>query len=196
MGREAECHCTVGTETAWAKVLLESDAILLRGAVKRRFGLGAIEAPRVVDGRLHFSCGAENVALELGEPEALRWLKKLGTPPPSLASKLGVGPERRAWVSGPLTDPALAAALRGAQTADPRAASILVAVVSSQAELDKAVALHSGMDCKSVWIVHPKGRDASLTDAEVRSTLRAHAYRDNKTSAVSEALTATRYTRS
>ena len=50
-----------------------------------------------------------------------------------------------------------------------------------------------GMICKTVWVVYPKGPDASPSDTEVRTAMRGWGYVDNKTSAVSDALTATRY---
>ena len=42
MGREATCHCRVGAQAATAKALLESSALILRGAVKRHYPLAAI----------------------------------------------------------------------------------------------------------------------------------------------------------
>lgn len=45
----------------------------------------------------------------------------------------------------------------------------------------------------SLWVFHPKGRGASPTDAEVRSTGIAAGLVDNKISAYSESHTATRF---
>ena len=44
-------------------------------------------------------------------------------------------------------------------------------------------------------MVHQKGRDAFPSDGEIRMELRSRGYVDNKTSAVSDKLTATRYVR-
>jgi hypothetical protein len=45
----------------------------------------------------------------------------------------------------------------------------------------------------ALWVFHPKGRDASPTDAEVRATGLAAGLVDNKISAYSDTHTATRY---
>lgn len=195
MGREAQCNAHVGAETAAVKALLESSGVILRGGIRRSYALADLQAVQVTGEQLRFSAGGEAVALDLGNAEALRWLKKLSTPPPTLAAKLGIGPASPAWVFGPLDDTALAAALQGASTQTAAKASCLVAVVFSGDELLAAVQLHSNLPCPAMWVVHPKGAAASLGDSQVRQMLRESGYVDNKSTAVSAALTATRYTR-
>ncbi|MBV8198841.1 MAG: hypothetical protein JO263_11960 [Candidatus Eremiobacteraeota bacterium] len=53
-------------------------------------------------------------------------------------------------------------------------------------------AVHLKLD-GALWVFHPKGRGASPTDAEVRSTGLAAGLVDNKISAYSESHTATRF---
>ncbi len=195
MGLEATCWCTVGTEAAQAKALLETGGVILRGAIRRRFETAQLQDLRIEGRRLCFSVADEAVALELGAEVAERWLDKLTTPLPSLRSKLGVSATTPAYVCGALNDPVLADALVDATTASSDAAAVLIAVARSQTELAAALKVHAGMPARAVWVVHPKGKGASLTDAQVRGTLRAAGYVDNKTSAVSASLTATRYTR-
>ncbi len=196
MGREAECWCTAGAEAAQAKALLETGCVILRGGLRRRWATAQLQDLRVEGRRLCFSAADEAVALELGAEEAERWLAVLNTPLPSLASKLGISASSPAYVSGALDDEALAEALGGATTDSAEAAAVLIAVARSQGELAAALKVHAGMPARAVWVIHPKGKGASLSDAQVRSTLRALGYVDNKTSAVSAALTATRYARS
>jgi hypothetical protein len=47
----------------------------------------------------------------------------------------------------------------------------------------------------SFWCVYGKGKFATISDGDIRAYLRAQRYVDNKTTAVSERLTATRYSR-
>lgn len=195
MGREAQCNAHVGAETAAVKALLESSGVILRGGIRRRYALADLQALQVAGEQLRFSAGGEAVALDLGNAEAARWLKKLSTPPPTLAAKLGIGPASPALVFGPLDDAALAEALQGARTRAAAKASCLVAVVFTAGELQAAVQLHATLPCPALWVVHPKGTAASLGDSHVRQTLRGLGYVDNKSTAVSAALTATRYTR-
>ncbi|RZJ07840.1 MAG: hypothetical protein EOP39_15385 [Rubrivivax sp.] len=202
MGREASCNARVGTkdaeQSAEIKAQLESTTVVLRGELQRRWDIAALQQLRVEGDELRFSVGDEHVALALGEKEAGKWLTKLQTPPPTLAAKLGVSAENPALLIGPTAgplDPALAEALSGGLTTNPREARMLVAVLSKPAELPRMADYHAGMICKTVWVVHPKGPDASPSDVEIRLELRSRGYVDNKTSAVSDKLTATRYVR-
>lgn len=196
MGREAQCLCQVGDEIAEAKALLESDAMLLRGGFKRRYPLADLSGLRVEGDRLCFDAAGEHVALELGAKPAASWLKKIATPPPTLAEKLGLSPVHRGLVIGPLDEPALLEALQGARTELPAEAHIALAVVASEDQLLAAIAAHAGLpSARHLWVIHPKGPKASLTDAMVRRLMTAAGYVDSKTSAVSAALTATRYGR-
>ncbi|PTT79022.1 hypothetical protein DBR42_22230 [Pelomonas sp. HMWF004] len=196
MGREALCTARVGAETAEATALLESTTIVLRGELKRRWEIAALQNLRLEDEALKFDAGDEAVALMLGDKEGAKWLKKLQTPPPTLAAKLGVSPETPALLIGPTVgalDPALAEALTGGITTNLREARMLVAVLSKASELPRMAEFHADMICKTVWVVHPKGPDASPSDTEVRTAMRGWGYVDNKTTAVSAQLTATRY---
>jgi len=196
MGREAQAPCAIGAARETARLLLESREIVVRGAtLRRRFEIAALAALRVEGGALRFEAGGEPVTLELGAAEAGKWLRKLQAPPPTLAARLGIGPDRPAAVHGPVDDATLAEALAGATTDDPARATALVAVVRSLAQLDAAIAAHAGLGCRHLWVVHEKGRDAALGDTAIRTALRGRGYIDSKSSAVSERLTATRYAR-
>lgn len=199
MGREALCTARVGAETAEVTALLESTTVVLRGELKRKWDIATLKNLRIEGEELRFEAGDEAVALVLGEKEAGRWLKKLQTPPPTLAAKLGVSAATPALLIGPTVgtlDPALAEALAGGITTNLREARMLVAVLSNPSELPRMAEFHADMICNTVWVVHPKGPEASPSDTEVRLAMRNWGYVDNKTSAVSAALTATRYVRS
>ncbi|MDR7269716.1 hypothetical protein J2X20_002345 [Pelomonas saccharophila] len=199
MGREASCTARVGQETAEVTALLESTTVVLRGAIKRKWEIAALQNLRLEGEELRFEAGEEAVALVLGDKEGGKWLKKLQTPPPTLAAKLGVSADNPALLIGPTVgtlDPALAEALAGGITTNLREARMLVAVLSKASELPRMAEFHADMICKTVWVVHPKGPDADPSDAQVRTAMRGWGYVDNKTSAVSDALTATRYVKS
>lgn len=199
MGREASCTARVGAETAEVTALLESTTVVLRGTIKRKWPIATLQNLRVDGEALLFEVDDEAVALALGDKEAGKWLTKLQTPPPTLAAKLGVSAENPALLIGPTVgtlDPALAEALAGAITTNVREARMLVAVLSNAAELPRMAEFHADMICKTVWVVHGKGPDADPSDTLVRIAMRGWGYVDNKTSAVSDQLTATRYVRS
>lgn len=198
MGREAPCTARVGQETAEVTARLESTSVVLRGDIKRKWAIAALQNLRVDGDELRFEAGDEAVALVLGDKEAGKWLAKLQAPPPTLAAKLGVSASNPALLIGPTVgtlDPALAEALAGGITTNVREARMLVAVLSKASELPRMAEFHADMICKTVWVVHPKGPEADPSDAVVRIAMRGWGYVDNKTSAVSDQLTATRWVR-
>jgi hypothetical protein len=198
MGREASCTARVGDETAEVTALLESTAIVLRGALKHHWPLAALREIRLDGGELRFDTDAGPVALALGEKEGERWLKKLLAPPPTLAAKLGVSADNPALVIGPTEgplDPALAEALAGGITTNMREARMLVATLCKPAELPRMAEFHADMICKTVWVVVTKGPNACPSAGEVRDAMRGWGYVDNKVCAVSDTLSATRYVR-
>ena len=196
MGLEATCSCRWPGGTGEVTALLESRELILRGALRRRLAVSALSLIRIEGEALCLETGGETIALDLGAARAALWQRKLTTPPPSLAAKLGIGPEAKALVIGVVTDPTLAAALHGATADDPDSARSSLAVVTSEAELCAALEAHSALPPGApIWIVYGKGRQAALGEAAVRGFLRAHGYIDSKVSAVSETLSATRFVR-
>ena len=193
MGREATCHCRVGAQAATAKALLESSALILRGAVKRHYPLAAIAQISVQGAELHFRAGDEAVVLDLGTDRAAAWARQLVKPPPSLAAKLGVGPDRPVYVLGTVHDPVLSAALQGAVAETAGRARQWLAVLLAPADLQALLQALQATAAPTIWAVYRKGPAADPGDGQVRQALRAAGYRDSKTSAVSTQLTATRY---
>lgn len=192
MGLEANCSCCVDGETAEAKALLESRELILRAPFKRSFPIAAMRDVRAEGDELHFTAAGSAVMLRLGAV-APKWAKKILTPAPSLASKLGIGHAAPAYVIGEISDAALADALDG-HSAPADAAKLSVAVVANSAELDAALVRHAELPRGShIWVIHGKGPKAAFGDNAVRAHMRALGYRDSKSSAVSDALSATRY---
>ena len=197
MGREAQVLCTIGHLAEPVKALLESKELILRGpTLRRRFQRADLQRLQLQADTLQFEHAGEVVSLALGDAQAQKWLDALQTAPPSLAAKLGVSAATPAALFGPVADDAeLATALQGACTDDARAAAMLVALVLSADDLERAVARHADVAGAALWVVHTKGKTAALGDTAIRQTLRARGYADTKTTAVSDRLTATRYRR-
>ena len=133
------------------------------------------------------------LVLELGVVEAARWLVDLQKPVPTLAQKLGVTAGCLAFVSGPMEDEALVAALQGYTTPTLAEAGVLVVALGAPGDLTAAYTLAQSATQLHIWCVYPKGRSAAVTDATVRAYFRDRGYIDSKACAVSDALTATRY---
>ncbi|MCZ4343361.1 hypothetical protein O4H52_17230 [Sphingomonadaceae bacterium G21617-S1] len=192
MGLEAICACTVDGERAETRALLESRELILRAPFRRSFAVAGLEEVRVDGDDLLLSSGDSRIALTLGAA-APKWAKKIATPAPSLASKLGIGHASPAFVIGKVDDEALAEALDG-HTAPAEKARLSVAIVGDAGELDAALARHAALPHGShIWVIHGKGQKAAFGDNAVRAHMRGLGYRDSKSSAVSDSLSATRY---
>lgn len=190
MGREAQGHARVGSEAGAVKAMLEAHDLILRGDIRRRFPKAALEDLRVDGPSLCFQCAGEAVRLDLGAPVAEAWSRAIATPPPSLRAKLGLAKGARALLIGPCDDPALAEALEGAQTAFPAEAALVIARIDGPDDLAAAQAVCGALP---LWAIYPKGKAVPFGDSAIRKTLRAAGWRDTKSCAVSDRLTATRY---
>lgn len=209
MGREAQVRAEWRGASGAVKALLESQELILRGAIRARIPRADITAVHAAGQRLVLDCDGERLVLEFGveagaesggdaergAAAAVRWRTALLTPPPSLASKLGVDPEHPAYPLGVLDDAALREALLGATVSEPGRAASILAVIENAAAVAAALEVSASWPELPLWCVYPKGASGPVTGAELREELRALGYIDTKSSAVSDRLTATRYVR-
>ena len=194
MGLEAESEVRVGHDSHHAHALLESRELILRGAFKKTLPIAELKDPRVVNHELLFEHNGLAYALALPEGQAAKWLKKLTTEPPSLALKLGVDTGHRALVWGHVGDGPLNDALINAVTTDPTCAALSIVVALSPVELNAGLAeVTQRLPHAPIWIVYPKGAASTLPESAVRAHMRALNFIDSKTCAVSDTLTATRF---
>ena len=193
MGREATAHCQWAGQSGEAKVLLEAQEIILRGAIKARIPRSAITSFVAIGEDLHVESSEGKLVASLGLKEAAKWAEALAKPAPSLASKLGVGGASPAFLFGETDDEELLDALAGHhRVATEAGAALIVAVIDGSASLDAAATLAGD---RFLWCVYPKGKGVAFGDMDVRGHLRAAGWIDSKTTAVSAKLTATRYRR-
>lgn len=70
-------------------------------------------------------------------------------------------------------------------------------IARNETALRTALRVHAMLpEHAPIWIVYEKGAKAAFGESAVRSLMRHAGYRDNKVSAISDALSATRYARS
>ncbi|MFT4076348.1 MAG: hypothetical protein QM647_12555 [Asticcacaulis sp.] len=194
MGLEAESELRVGHEHHHVHAVLESRELILRGAFRQTLPIAELKDPRAVNHELLFEHGSQAYALALPEGQAAKWLVKLTTEPPSLAQKLGIDTGHRALVWGHVDDGPLNDALINAVTTDPMHAVLSIAVALTPAELNAGLAeVTQRLPHAPVWIVYPKGATSSLPESAVRTHMRALNFVDSKSCAVSDTLTATRF---
>jgi hypothetical protein len=192
MGLEATAIAHWQGQSGPVRLHLDSTAFDLKGAIRLSIPRAAIADPRAEAGRLTLTAHGEPLAIDLPEADAARWCAALLKPVPTLAQKLGIGPEAPACLVGETDDTTLLTALEAARAATPDDARILIAIVHAVADLEPAATLAGP---RPVWIVTGKGRHATVRESDLRTWLRDAGFGDSKSCAVSETLTATRWQR-
>lgn len=188
MGREAACACTWGSRRGDVKALLETHEIVVRGSLRAVAPLERIRDVRVEGDALRFSVDGIAVTLELGARTAGSWARKIATPPPTLAAKLGCTVGMRVRLIG---DPA--AILEGALEGTVR--SIRGSYALAIARVETAGHLAALPDVAPLWVIYRKGKGAPVGEPAVREALRARGLVDVKTCAVDGAYTALKFIR-
>jgi hypothetical protein len=201
MGSEATCHCQWASEAASCKVLLETNEVIVRGSIRRSVPIASLTAISVRGDQLRFRAGEDEVALSLGAPLAEKWAKKLTSPPPTLAAKLGISGSIRVAIFGELSAQELDEAVATSASAknarvDPAVSDLILAEVRTIDDLRQVLGRYAGYPGEPpIWIIYPKGKGKPLAEAEVRDTLRHEGFIDTKVASVSQTLTALRFIR-
>lgn len=163
------------TQTGDAKVLLESDELILRGAVRARIRRVDVRDASTKAGvtTVRFTGGTLTLALGADAP---KFVKKLLEPPKSRLEKLGVVADTRIIVIG-IDDDALGAELAAmGVTVSARAGSgerLILLGVTTPRDLTKiGTAAKSLAADGALWVVHPKGVDG-VKDTDVFATAKA-----------------------
>ena len=196
MGREAVCLCNWGGQSADAKVLLETHELIVRGAIRRRVPIASLTEVAVHEGQLHFRSGEDDVALTLGQELAQSWARKIATPPPTLAAKLGIHGQSKVLVLGESGSEELDAALAEVGTQTSKVPELIIIHAGTQIELHNALKRAIAYAVSpAIWIVYRKGPRSELSEADIRNTLRGQGFMDTKVASVSATHTALRFNR-
>lgn len=189
MGREAAGEAEYLGQTGAVKALLESDVLILRGALRARIPRGDLAGWRADGAELHLAAGGVPLTLRLGEAEAAAWVRALDRPVPTLAGKLGLAPGLAVHLMGP-APPALREAMAGVVEVQVAEAALILAVLDGPEALAAALALVRGCP---IWTLHRKGPAADPGESAVRAAFRGIGWRDTKSCAVDAEWSATRY---
>jgi hypothetical protein len=195
MGRDANCLCHWGAESGACKVQLETHELILRGAIRRSVPITSLTNVHVDQDQLIFQVHGEEVALTLGAANAKSWARKIATPPPTLAAKLGILPSSRIMLIGAPAPLEINHAAEQA-TLDPEHPTLVIATIKTAADLHHALSYYSEMrDNPPLWIVYVKGSGQPIGESVIRETLRATGFMDVKVASVSPTQTALKFLR-
>jgi hypothetical protein len=194
MGREATCNCTWARESALCKVSLETHELILRGLIRRRIPIASLSHVRAQGDQLLFRAGADEVALNLGANLAQSWAKKITTPPPTLAAKLGISKTIHLALIGEFESDEIRTAIAAAGATAGKHTDLILANVKTVADLNYTLDRYAAIAGNPpIWIVYPKGQGKPIGETEIRNTLRHEGFMDTKIASVSQTLTALRF---
>jgi len=176
MGAETTCRVTVNGKTSNAKVRLETPVLRVRGReLKLDVPFSSMKKVVARDGVLSIARNDGALTLALGTA-AGKWADKI-LHPPSRLTKLGVGPEWRVSIVGPL-ETEFVGELRAAVTALTTgrmvkgADAVFVSVARPEDFKRLDAARRSIKPAGAVWIIRPKGGGA-VTEGDVMAAGRA-----------------------
>src|SRR5258706_15341187 len=107
MGNEALCRVEYGNDVAEAKVLLETDELIIRSGMKLRIPFREMEQVTAGDGALTFRWKGAEARIPLGV-QAAKWADKIRNPR-SVIDKIGVKSGQRVSIVGDIDDDLAAA---------------------------------------------------------------------------------------
>src|SRR5215831_9343907 len=195
MGREAQCICIWNGRKSEVKALLEPPELILRGEIRKRIPYAKMQGVRGDGDLLRFTFEGEDIALSLGKSMAAKWAEALLKPPPTLAKKLGITPEKTVWMIGSADDAALKGALAEARAISKKRGDLILARVDTRVDLQSALTKTADQldDGVPIWFIYRKGPGHPLNENVVRDTALATGIVDTKVAAVSAEFSALRF---
>jgi hypothetical protein len=191
MGNEARIPVEIGTQRAEAKVLLETEDVIVRGDLRGRFPFSEMKELASKSGVLSFDFHGERVHLHLGD-DAVKWELKIRNPK-SVIDKLGIKHGQKVTIAGTLDDASRAAIEErsGDVSSSARKGSdVIFLAAETIADLDRLDALRQSLQpAGAIWVVHRKG-DPRLKDTDVMRVAKASGLVDVKVVAFSKTHTA------
>ena len=186
MGNEALCRVEIGGESADAKALLETEEIIVRGAMRAKIPFRDAKDVAADAGVLHLRWNDHDVRIHLGR-DAAKWAEKIRNPK-SVAGKLGVKSGQRISVVGKIDESFLGDLERSNRVR--KESDVIFFAANKRDDLDRLAELRKSLaPAGAIWVIRPKGGGA-ITEAEVMAAGKAAGLVDVKVVRFSETLTA------
>lgn len=175
MGLETICRVRNGAAVHEAKVLLETDELIVRGPARQRIPFSAVRNVAAAAGELRVDHERGTTVLELGDA-AVKWAERIRSPR-TLLDKLGVRQGQTISMSG-VGDEDFSEQLArsGARVLTGRLAKnsdiIFLGATTARDLTQLAAAAEAIARDGAIWVVHPKGKGA-LRDTEIFAAAKA-----------------------
>lgn len=170
MGNEVLTRVTIGEQSAEAKALLETDELIVRGAIKARIPFAEAAEVGAEGEVLRLRWNDRDVRIHVGR-DAPKWAEKIRNPK-SVLDKLGVKPGQKVTILGEV-DPAFLDELEGRGVDVSRRlrrdSDVIFLAATRKDELARLEELRRSLQpAGAIWVLRPKGNPA-LTESDVLS---------------------------
>ena len=191
MGSEVVTRIEIGRESAEAKALLETEEIIVRGALKARIPFSETRDVAADGGVLRLRWGDRDVRIHVGK-DAAKWAERIRNPK-SILDKLGVKAGQRISVIGSVHDGFLAELeKRGIDVSRRlrRENDIVFFAATKREDLARLDDLRRALlPAGAVWVIRPKGTPA-INDNDVMAAAKSAGLVDVKVARFSATHTA------
>lgn len=186
MGNEATCRVEIDGKAADAKVLLETEELIVRGRPALKIPFKDAKNVAAANGVLALRWNDQSVRIHVGR-DAGKWAEKIRNPK-SVLDKLGVKAGQKISIAGPL-DPSFLGEL-DVSTRVRKDSDVIFLAANHRDDLARLAKLRESLaPAGAIWVIRPKGiRD--ITEAEVMAAGKATGLVDVKVVKFSETHTA------
>lgn len=196
MGTELITRIRIGSKLFKAKVLLETNEIIIRGDEGMKIHFSAMKSISVKNNSLGFTFAGKSIKIALGD-KAGKWFSKIKNPK-SLIDKLGVKPDSKVSLLN-ISDKKFHAELKK-RTKDISIGKMVKGsdYIFYEANGPKAVEQLSSLKQYlnpngGIWVVSKKGKSATIKDIEVMAIGKKCGLIDNKVVGFSDTHTALKF---
>lgn len=186
MGNEVTCRIELDGTAADAKVLLETEELIVRGRPAVKVPFKDAKNVSAKDGVLALQWNGSSLRVHLGR-EAEKWAEKIRNPK-SVIDKLGVKAGQKISIVGPL-DSAFLGAL-DVSTRLRKDSDVIFLAANHRDDLQRLAKLRESLSPSgAIWVIRPKGVK-EITESEVMAAGKAAGLVDVKVVKFSETHTA------
>lgn len=194
MGNEVTCRVTYDGRAADAKALLETEELIVRGAIRVKVPYRDVKEAIAENGALVLRWPDHELRVEVGK-DAAKWAEKIRDPK-SVIDKLGVKAGQKVSVIGRI-DAAFLDDLRkrtdDVSTRLRKSSDVIFFAATKREELDRLAELRASLVPNgTIWVVRPKGV-ATISESEGMAAGKQAGLVDTKVVKFSESHTAEKF---
>jgi hypothetical protein len=174
MGNEVLTRVELGGQAAEARALLETEEVIVRGALKARIPFREMTDVRAEGGVLCLRWNEGDVRIHVGK-DAAKWAEKIRNPK-SVLDKLGIKPGQKVSVLGEVDRQFIEELqARGADVSRKvrRQSDVIFLVAARREELERLDDLRGALaPAGAIWVLRPKGNPA-ISEGDVMAVGKA-----------------------